>query len=86
MRSVFPCFFFFLNDEISKHSLIEIVLCILNITKYQEDKAKTIFNFPFSDPAYSAELLSKAKTLYTFAKTYRGKYSDSVPEANPFYT
>ncbi|VDI00925.1 endoglucanase [Mytilus galloprovincialis] len=42
--------------------------------------------FAIKDPAYSAELLLKAKTLYTFAKTYRGKYSDSVPEANPFYT
>ncbi|XP_052061794.1 endoglucanase E-4-like [Mytilus californianus] len=42
--------------------------------------------FATKDPAYSAKLLSKARTLYTFAKTYRGKYSDSVPEANPFYT
>ena len=39
----------------------------------------------FADPAYAAELLSKARSLYTFAKTYRGVYSDSVP-ANPFYT
>ncbi|CAC5381277.1 E3.2.1.4 [Mytilus coruscus] len=42
--------------------------------------------FAQEDPAYSAKLLSKARTLYTFAKTYRGKYSDSVPEVNPFYT
>ena len=39
----------------------------------------------FADPTYTAELLSKARSLYTFAKTYRGVYSDSVP-ANPFYT
>lgn len=38
------------------------------------------------DDAYSAELLQNAVQLYTFAKTYQGKYSDSVPAVNPFYT
>lgn len=36
--------------------------------------------------AYADELLKNATALYEFAETYQGKYSDSVPEANPFYT
>lgn len=35
---------------------------------------------------YSEMLLDHAKSLYDFAKNYRGKYSDSVPEATPYYT
>ncbi|KAJ6643786.1 Endoglucanase E-4 [Pseudolycoriella hygida] len=35
---------------------------------------------------YSNELLDHAKSLYEFAMAYRGKYSDSVPEATPYYT
>jgi endoglucanase len=38
------------------------------------------------DDAYSAELLQNAIALYDFAENYLGKYSDSVPEVNPFYT
>ena len=38
------------------------------------------------DDAYADELVKNAEALYEFAETYRGKYSDSVPEANPFYT
>ncbi|XP_037025017.1 endoglucanase A-like [Bradysia coprophila] len=34
---------------------------------------------------YSEVLLEHAKSLYEFAKTYRGKYSDSVTEATPYY-
>lgn len=37
------------------------------------------------DANYSSSLLEHAKQLYTFADTYRGVYSDTVP-ANPFYT
>lgn len=38
------------------------------------------------DDRYAKELLQNARQLYEFAETYRGKYSDSVPAANPFYT
>ncbi|XP_060074113.1 endoglucanase 4-like [Ylistrum balloti] len=41
--------------------------------------------FKSRDPAYSDLLLNKAKTLYTFAKMHRGKYSDSFPEIREFY-
>ena len=34
---------------------------------------------------YSAKLLEHARQLYTFAKTYKGKYSDSIPDAGNFY-
>ena len=40
--------------------------------------------FSFSDAAYANELLVHAKELYTFANTYRGKYTDHVP-AGKFY-
>ena len=38
------------------------------------------------DNAYADKLLKNAKQLYEFAETYQGKYSDSVSQANPFYT
>ncbi|CAA9244454.1 MAG: GH9 / CBM3 / CBM44 [uncultured Cytophagales bacterium] len=41
--------------------------------------------FKTSDPAYSATLLTHAKQLYTFADTYRGKYSDAITDASAFY-
>eukprot|EP00088_Acartia_fossae_P055120 TRINITY_DN64002_c0_g1_i1.p1 TRINITY_DN64002_c0_g1~~TRINITY_DN64002_c0_g1_i1.p1 ORF type:complete len:349 (-),score=72.83 TRINITY_DN64002_c0_g1_i1:55-999(-) len=41
--------------------------------------------FANEDPSYSATLLQHAKQLFTFADTYRGKYSDSVPGASSFY-
>ncbi|UZN03384.1 glycoside hydrolase family 9 protein [Cellulomonas sp. S1-8] len=41
--------------------------------------------FQQADPAYSATLLTHAKQLYTFADTYRGKYSDCVTDAQSFY-
>ena len=36
--------------------------------------------------AYADELIENAIALYEFAETYQAKYSDSVPEASPFYT
>ncbi|WP_253274275.1 glycoside hydrolase family 9 protein [Myxosarcina sp. GI1] len=36
--------------------------------------------------SYANKLLKNAKQLFEFADKYRGKYSDSVPQANPFYT
>ncbi|XP_060590585.1 endoglucanase E-4-like [Ruditapes philippinarum] len=41
--------------------------------------------FKDGDSAYAAKLLRHAKELFTFATTYRGRYSDSVPETGPFY-
>ncbi|NET10390.1 MAG: glycosyl hydrolase family 9 [Symploca sp. SIO2B6] len=41
--------------------------------------------FRDSHPAYADELLSEAIQLYDFADTYRGKYSDSIPNAQSFY-
>ena len=35
---------------------------------------------------YADLLVQKAERLYDFASTYRGKYSDCLQEANPFYT
>ena len=41
--------------------------------------------FADSDAAYSATLLAHAKELYTFADTYRGKYSDAITDATAYY-
>ena len=38
------------------------------------------------DDAYADQLLKNAEQLFEFADTHRGKYSDSVSQANPFYT
>jgi len=42
--------------------------------------------FRGTDNAYADKLLTNAKQLFEFADTYKGKYSDSVPKASPFYT
>jgi aryl-phospho-beta-D-glucosidase BglC (GH1 family) len=41
--------------------------------------------FVKTDPAYAAQLLTHAEQLYTFATTYRGKYSDSIKDAAGYY-
>ena len=41
--------------------------------------------FRTNDPAYSALLLSHAKSLYNFADTYRGTYTAAIPDAASFY-
>ena len=41
--------------------------------------------FQSSDPVYADQLLEEAVQLYDFADTYRGKYSDSIPNAQSFY-
>lgn len=41
--------------------------------------------FKERDPAFAATMLQHARQAYNFAYTYRGKYSDSVPEAADFY-
>ncbi|MEA5464964.1 glycoside hydrolase family 9 protein [Leptothoe sp. PORK10 BA2] len=37
------------------------------------------------DPTYAAELLVNAQQLYAFADSYRGRYSDSIPEVQQYY-
>ncbi|MBD2259218.1 glycoside hydrolase family 9 protein [Pseudanabaena sp. FACHB-2040] len=41
--------------------------------------------FRKTDAAYADKLLDNAIQLYTFADTYRGKYSDSITDAKSFY-
>jgi endoglucanase len=38
-----------------------------------------------TDPAYADTLLAHARQLYTFADTFRGKYSDCITDAAGFY-
>jgi endoglucanase len=38
-----------------------------------------------TDPTYANTLLSHARQLYTFADTFRGKYSDCITDAAGFY-
>ena len=42
--------------------------------------------FQASDPTYAATLLTHAESLYTFADTYRGIYSNCITDAQGFYT
>ncbi|MDX3069889.1 glycoside hydrolase family 9 protein, partial [Streptomyces sp. ND04-05B] len=41
--------------------------------------------FTDDDPAYAAKLVTHAKQLYSFADTYRGKYSDCITDAKSYY-
>lgn len=41
--------------------------------------------FREKDPAYSTRLLEHARQLFAFAIQFQGRYSDSVPAAQPFY-
>ncbi|XP_039031910.1 endoglucanase 2-like [Hibiscus syriacus] len=41
--------------------------------------------FKNNDPAYSSSLLMHAQQLFTFADTYRGSYSVSIPQVQQFY-
>lgn len=41
--------------------------------------------FDEGDDCYASTLLNHAHQLYNFATKYRGKYSDSFPEAAEFY-
>lgn len=47
--------------------------------------AASIFFRNQGDTAYADELLEKATSLYAFAETYLGKYSDAVTDAQQFY-
>lgn len=39
----------------------------------------------FTDPSFSADLLTHAKQLFKFAEQYPGKYSDSIADAAGYY-
>src|SRR5262245_1080670 len=41
--------------------------------------------FKPTDPAYAGTLVGHAQQLYTFADTYRGKYSDCITDAQAYY-
>lgn len=41
--------------------------------------------FQPTDPTYAQTLLTHAQQLYTFADTYRGKYSDCIRDAQAYY-
>ncbi|MGF1496821.1 MAG: glycoside hydrolase family 9 protein [Elainellaceae cyanobacterium] len=41
--------------------------------------------FRSADPRYADRLLKNAVQLFEFADTYRGKYSDSIPDVRNFY-
>ncbi|SER64743.1 Fibronectin type III domain-containing protein [Lentzea albida] len=53
--------------------------------EYAAAMASASMVFQSTDPAYSATLLTHAKQLYTFADTYRGKYSSCITDAASFY-
>ncbi|SDI98150.1 Fibronectin type III domain-containing protein [Lentzea albidocapillata subsp. violacea] len=53
--------------------------------EYAAAMASASMVFKDTDPAYSATLLTHAKQLYTFADTYRGKYSSCITDAASFY-
>jgi endoglucanase len=38
------------------------------------------------DATYSNTLLTHAKQLFDFANNYRGKYSDSITDADEYYS
>ncbi|MET8764456.1 glycoside hydrolase family 9 protein [Lentzea sp. NPDC004782] len=53
--------------------------------EYAAAMASASMVFKDTDPAYAATLLTHAKQLYSFADTYRGKYSACITDAANFY-
>ncbi|MGW4214361.1 glycoside hydrolase family 9 protein [Lentzea sp. NPDC004789] len=53
--------------------------------EYAAAMASASMVFKDTDPTYSATLLTHAKQLYSFADTYRGKYSACITDAASFY-
>ncbi|MGW5051626.1 glycoside hydrolase family 9 protein [Actinokineospora sp. NPDC004072] len=53
--------------------------------EYAAAMAAASLVFRDSDPAYAATLLTHARQLYSFADTYRGRYSDCITDAQNFY-
>ncbi|NUT94031.1 MAG: endoglucanase [Saccharothrix sp.] len=53
--------------------------------EYAAALAASSMVFKPTDPTYAATLLTHAKQLYSFADTYRGKYSSCITDASNFY-
>lgn len=53
--------------------------------EYAAAMASASMVFQDTDPAYAATLLTHARQLYSFADTYRGKYSSCITDAANFY-
>ncbi|ONI85024.1 endoglucanase [Saccharothrix sp. ALI-22-I] len=53
--------------------------------EYAAAMASSSMVFKQTDPAYAATVLTHAKQLYSFADTYRGKYSSCITDAANFY-
>ncbi|WP_090051842.1 glycoside hydrolase family 9 protein [Lentzea fradiae] len=53
--------------------------------EYAAAMASASMVFQATDPTYAATLLTHAKQLYSFADTYRGKYSSCITDASNFY-
>lgn len=53
--------------------------------EYAAAMASASMVFKDTDPSYAATLLTHAKQLYSFADTYRGKYSSCITDAANFY-
>ncbi|WP_086666105.1 glycoside hydrolase family 9 protein [Lentzea kentuckyensis] len=53
--------------------------------EYAAAMASASMVFQATDPAYANTLLTHAKQLYSFADTYRGKYSSCITDAANFY-
>ncbi|ANZ41122.1 endoglucanase [Lentzea guizhouensis] len=53
--------------------------------EYAAAMASASMVFRDTDPAYATTLLTHAKQLFTFADTYRGKYSSCITDAATFY-
>ncbi len=53
--------------------------------EYAAATASAAMVFKATDPAYAATLVSHAKQLYSFADTYRGKYSSCITDAANYY-
>ncbi|MET9230210.1 glycoside hydrolase family 9 protein [Lentzea sp. NPDC003310] len=53
--------------------------------EYAAAMASASMVFQATDPTYAATLLTHAKQLYSFADTYRGKYSSCITDAASFY-
>ena len=52
---------------------------------YAAGLAQAAIAFRPIDSAYADNLLDNAKALFSHAETYQGKYSDTIPQASPFY-
>ncbi|MET1076225.1 MAG: glycoside hydrolase family 9 protein [Umezawaea sp.] len=53
--------------------------------EYAAALASSSMVFAATDPTYAATLLTHAKQLYSFADTYRGKYSACITDASSYY-